>query len=941
MNQKISNFIASFKGSKILSILVLFIIISAVPLTVFIAQKQQEIRQRASESSSLIFGKALKITQDQQGAIIEGSKLQGYQTMTAEVWVKLDQTSQSYSQNIIKKQHTKTNPYNSSFDIYINKAPGMAEKLEARFMTGGGTIVIPTDNVLDDKKWHHLAVVSDPVDTKTIRFYVDGQLKGQEVSSMPLYYGDGDLFLGISQATPTAGFTSILGEIDEVRISNTVRYNNNFEPSLIPFVEDSNTVGLWHLDNNINDSSSNNNVGSLIGNPEFVDSTIIIPTSNPTPTSSQSESNKAVYIDGNSYIKTSDSNQNLAMTRDFTVEAWVKPQVGAGPQLILGRLSPTYGRKYMFAVSTNSESKVALHFLNPNQGTRSEFVMPVDTWSHVAAVQKDNTIIGFINGEKVFEKTDASPNLSDENNSVTDIGAWINPSNNFISQYFKGGIDDLRVSNIARDVESNWQQGVYANPLVSDSNTLALWHFDNNLNDSGQYNIGNETVGNITYIEKPTITPTPTPPTASFGNAASFAANTFADGSYVKPLQTHTIGNFTNATWEAWINLKEKPGALGYPIISKRFLGGASGDSFSYLLEITPERKLKFYYSIMYQNKWAPVEAISNSPINPNTWTHVAVVYDNVSLSEGEGKLRIYINGIKDAEKIQTGAIGGGSETQYGDDVLIGTDPGVSYSFNGEIDEVRISKSPRYTGSTVAPSRPFSMNSDTLLLCHFDESSGTPVCSSNSQPTINTFSKNIQFIYSTISTSSSPTFMPTPILTLISTPTSSPSSTKIGVTILLDGVNLNPAYDPRGKEFRLQVFNSFSNQLIKTANQNMQYTKGVGFKGNIDLGDLATGVYTFKFKTRGYLRGAITNQQIISGIVNPISSVTLLAGDIYEDNKINNDDYKINTRGKASYLSCLSKITAICLNNADLNLDRKVNNKDYSIMFSNMGKTGQ
>ena len=38
------------------------------------------------------------------------------------------------------------------------------------------------------------------------------------------------------------------GKIDEVRLSNSVRYASNFTPSTTPFVADANTKALYHLD---------------------------------------------------------------------------------------------------------------------------------------------------------------------------------------------------------------------------------------------------------------------------------------------------------------------------------------------------------------------------------------------------------------------------------------------------------------------------------------------------------------------------------------------------------------------------------------------------------------------------------------------------------------------------------------------------------------------
>src|SRR5262249_21748837 len=64
-----------------------------------------------------------------------------------------------------------------------------------------------------------------------------------------------------------------VGSIDEVRISNVVRYSGTFTPQTTPFLPDVNTAALWHLDEgsgtSIADLSGNNNNGTLIGGPTW------------------------------------------------------------------------------------------------------------------------------------------------------------------------------------------------------------------------------------------------------------------------------------------------------------------------------------------------------------------------------------------------------------------------------------------------------------------------------------------------------------------------------------------------------------------------------------------------------------------------------------------------------------------------------------------------
>jgi hypothetical protein len=68
--------------------------------------------------------------------------------------------------------------------------------------------------------------------------------------------------------------TFLTGSIDELRISNKVRYPVNYNPDVSEFVADANTLALWHLNSLsgsvISDSSPNNISGSVVGSVSVV-----------------------------------------------------------------------------------------------------------------------------------------------------------------------------------------------------------------------------------------------------------------------------------------------------------------------------------------------------------------------------------------------------------------------------------------------------------------------------------------------------------------------------------------------------------------------------------------------------------------------------------------------------------------------------------------------
>ena len=93
--------------------------------------------------------------------------------------------------------------------------------------------------------WHHVAAQYAP-QPGPITVYVDGSLVASNsvgVTCGP--YAGWTTLLGASGYTSISGF--LRADIDEARISNTVRYSGPFNPER-RFTPDANTVGLWHFD---------------------------------------------------------------------------------------------------------------------------------------------------------------------------------------------------------------------------------------------------------------------------------------------------------------------------------------------------------------------------------------------------------------------------------------------------------------------------------------------------------------------------------------------------------------------------------------------------------------------------------------------------------------------------------------------------------------------
>ncbi|ROH95864.1 endo-beta-N-acetylglucosaminidase H [Chryseobacterium daecheongense] len=134
--------------------------------------------------------------------------------------------------------------------------------------------------------------------------------------------------------------------------------------------------------------------------------------------------------------------------------------------------------------------------------------------------------------------------------------------------------------------------------------------------------------------------------------------------------------NGSALSFEGWI----KPASFksGFPYISS-IMGTEVSDSNSALLRLgdgnLANNKLQFVLSINnVQQKLA-----SNTALNANTWYHVAATYDGATM-------KIYINGVLDASKSQTGSVNSSGAFN------VGYSYNISRNFNGKIDEVRVWK---------------------------------------------------------------------------------------------------------------------------------------------------------------------------------------------------------------------------------------------------------
>ncbi|MCA8989875.1 MAG: SUMF1/EgtB/PvdO family nonheme iron enzyme, partial [Planctomycetaceae bacterium] len=121
-----------------------------------------------------------------------------------------------------------------------------------------------SDQFATFNKETHLALVNDG---KSVRFFVDGVLQ-QSVIEAELSNELGHLNIGPPNPKAHTGMAGFRGRLDEVRISQVARYQQNFQPER-RFEPDEQTLALYHFDEGegdvLNDSSGNGHHGQIVG----------------------------------------------------------------------------------------------------------------------------------------------------------------------------------------------------------------------------------------------------------------------------------------------------------------------------------------------------------------------------------------------------------------------------------------------------------------------------------------------------------------------------------------------------------------------------------------------------------------------------------------------------------------------------------------------------
>lgn len=152
--------------------------------------------------------------------------------LTVEAWIKLAKVAGG--QSILGKTEQ------SELSVYLNDGRPYFD-----IYLGNGYVTASSKEKLKANTWTHLAGVYDG---KEVRLYINGKLAGTKQGTGKRRTNNLPLYIGAEPNAQGAANRFLQGSIDEVRMSNSVRYTGeSFEPDR-RFMPDDKTLLLLHMD---------------------------------------------------------------------------------------------------------------------------------------------------------------------------------------------------------------------------------------------------------------------------------------------------------------------------------------------------------------------------------------------------------------------------------------------------------------------------------------------------------------------------------------------------------------------------------------------------------------------------------------------------------------------------------------------------------------------
>jgi hypothetical protein len=565
-----------------------------------------------------------------------------------------------------------------------------------------GTGVATTSGAITLGRWYHIALTSDGAGSNG-RIYINGTLNAGPTNYTNPSGTTASFNLGRNNVV-AGDWSGLQGYMSNFRfVSGQKLYTADFTPQVTPlnsttysinggtsFSNITGTTQLLTLQSNIFVDKSNNNF-SLTSTSSPAAQTFQ-PFSVPASYTTSAYGGSGYFpLTSTDYLQTPISSAFAPGTGDFTVEAWVYATSGTDNYIWTQCVSGTNYFLFGFGTtayfySTSSGGGTAIN------GPASSIVL--NTWNHIAVTRLNGTVRVFVNGVSGTPTTNTT-NLTDVT-YVPTIGRY-----SFTNLYgiWTGYISNLRyVKGVAvyignftppslgllttdgKTSANSYANTSNVNTVFGSSSTSLLKNFTN----AGIYDTAVQT-DLVTISNAQTSNSI-----VKWTGVNSVKFNGSTDYLYYPGNQIFNLGS-ADFTVESWVYLNALPTSDAWPTnYNLHMVIGTVGtpslaDGIGFIIGQT---------KLLIQNNDTQYASTSVHGLTTGAWNHIAYVrYSN--------NFYFYVNGVSKGSVAFSSAVGTGSGT------YIGCETGQGAFLNGYLQDLRVTRSARYTSNFSVPTSEF------------------------------------------------------------------------------------------------------------------------------------------------------------------------------------------------------------------------------------------
>ena len=518
------------------------------------------------------------------------------------------------------------------------------------FQLGVGDTSLISCNWGSSNSWIHVAVTRSGTN---LRMFFNGIQQGATVTNSTNITSTNALQVG--RIHPTWG-QYFYGYVSNARIvKGQALYTANFTPPTSPLTAITGTSLLTcQSASTITDASTN--AFTITKNASPTEATPFKRVTYPYGGSA--------YFDGTGDYLTLPAPSGQIGAGDFTVETWVYPVARLTSYPCVWGNYSTWGAGALglfvgHASATTTKYQIAHNNTFPALESSSSIIY--NAWTHLAMVRTGGVIKLYVNGV-----SEGTPFASTATLNQGTTASWVGtPGDQLTAGNFNGYISNLRVIVGTAAYLSNFTPPVA--PVTAIGGTGLLLNFDN----AGIY----DSVGGRDFAHSAGTKLSTT--AAKFG-AASLSPDTAAQPTWIAGPVTDFVSGTGDFTIEAWVNNNTVTGAQVF------YDGRPWNTNGVYPTLYINGTQLRFYVST--------ADRITGGTLAAGTWYHVAVC-------RASGTTRMFLNGTQVGSDY---ADANSYLTALSRPIIGGNAFSNDSHWNGYMDDVRITRSARYT-TTFAP----------------------------------------------------------------------------------------------------------------------------------------------------------------------------------------------------------------------------------------------